>query len=202
MKKDEIAWKLIDLGVTSMSVERQKKGTESRERKRFNAVSYYQHGGRYAPTLEELKAELTKYLRDHPDINRTEVAKLFDTNHHQLLYTPPYLPAVQPIERLWAYVKNYVASQYTSGRTIPMLLEQTYKGFYGDGQQHAGVTKELCANVIRHSIEYCNHLISLDDSLDGTMDALQTELSAAPTDLVQDIDADMDPFPGVVEVDE
>jgi len=202
MKKDEIAYKLVELGVTDITVERQKKGTESKETRRFNQPSFYQHGGRWAPTLEELKGELTKYLKDHPAVNRTEVAKLFDANDHQLIYTPPYLPGVQPIERLWAYVKNYVASQYKSGRTIRTLLEQTYKGFYGDGEKHGEVTKQLSAKVIKHSIDYCNELINQDDSLDGTMDNLQTELSAAPTDVVQDIEADMEPFPGVVEVDE
>jgi transposase len=199
MKKDEIAYKLVELGVTSITVERQKKGTESRETKRFNQPSFYQRGGRFAPTLEELRAELSKYLTEHPSINRTEVSKLFEENGHQLLYTPPYLPGVQPIERLWAYVKNYVASQYQTGRTMPQLLEQTYKGFYGDDQGHEGVTKDLAGSVIRHSIGYCDYLISQDDSLDGTMYDLQTELTAAPTDIVQDIEADMDPFPGVVE---
>ena len=57
-----------------------------------------------------------------------------------------------------------------------------------------GVTKDLSESVIRHSIEYCDYLISEDDSLDGTMYDLQTELSATPTDIVVDIEADMDPF--------
>ena len=122
-----------------------------------------------------------------------------EAKRHQLIYIPPYLPGVQPIERFWAYAKNYVASQYQSGRTMPQLLQQTYKGFYGDGQRHAGVTVDLSANVIRHSIDYCNYLIDEDDSLDGDVYDLKTELTATPTDLVQDIDADMDPFPGVVE---
>jgi transposase len=199
MKKDEIAYKLVEFGVTSITVERQKKGTEQREMKRFNQSSFYQRGGRFAPTLEELKAELSNYLTAHPHINRTEVSKLFAETGHQLLYTPPYLPGVQPIERLWAYVKNFVASQYKAGRTMSQLLEQTYKGFYGDGQGYEGVTKDLSDSVIRHSIDYCDYLISEDDSLDGIMYDLQTELSATPTDIVADIEADMDPFPGVVE---
>jgi transposase len=148
---------------------------------------------------EELKAELKRYLTEHPGINRTEVSKLMQANGHQLIYTPPYLPGVQPIERLWAYVKNYVASQYQSGRTMPQLLQQTYKGFYGDGQRHAGITVDLSANVIRHSMDYCNYLIEQDDSLDGDIHNLKTELTAMPTDIVEDIDADMAPFPGVVE---
>ena len=111
MRKEEIAYKLIELGVITMTVERQKKGTESRETKRFNQASFYQQGGKWAPTLEELRAELKRYLTEHRDINRTEVSKLMEANGHQLIYTPPYLPGVQPIERLWTYVKNYVASQ-------------------------------------------------------------------------------------------
>jgi transposase len=199
MRKDEIAYKLIELGVTTMTVERQKKGTESKETKRFNQASFYQQGGKWAPTLEELKAELKRYLTEHPNINRTEVSKLMEANGHQLIYTPPYLPGVQPIERFWAYVKNYVATQYQSGRTMPQLLQQTYKGFYGDGQRHAGVTADLSANVIRHSMDYCNYLIEQDDSLDGDIHNLKTELTAMPTDIVEDIDADMAPFPNVVE---
>jgi hypothetical protein len=199
MKKEAIAYKLIELGVTTMTVERQKKGTESRESKRFNQASFYQQGGKWAPTLEELKAELKRYLTEHPDINRTEVSKLMEVNGHQLIYTPPYLPGVQPIERLWAYVKNYVASQYHNGRTMPQLLQHTYQGFYGDDQRHAGVTVELSANVIRHSMDYCNYLIEQDDSLDGVIHDLKTELTAMPTDIGEDIDADMAPIPGVME---
>jgi hypothetical protein len=82
---------------------------------------------------------------------------------------------------------------------MPQLLQQTYKGFYGDGQRHAGVTADLSANVIRHSMDYCNYLIEQDDSLDGDIHNLKTELTAMPTDIVEDIDADMAPFPNVVE---
>jgi hypothetical protein len=85
---------------------------------------------------------------------------------------------------------------------VPQLLEQTYKDFYGDGQRHQGVTKDLSESVIRHSIEYCDYLISQDDSLDDTMYDLRTELTIAPTDIAQDIEAEMDPFPGVVEEDQ
>src|ERR1700751_3096794 len=106
MQKDEIAYKLVEFGVNSITVERQKKGAERKESKRFPQPSFYQRGGRFAPTLEELRTELAKYLSEHPRIDRTEVSKLMDENGHQLLYTPPYLPGVQPIERLQAYIKN------------------------------------------------------------------------------------------------
>jgi hypothetical protein len=41
MRKEAIAYKLIELGVTTMTVERRKKGTESTETKRFNQASFY-----------------------------------------------------------------------------------------------------------------------------------------------------------------
>ena len=41
---------------------------------------------------------------------------------------------------------------------------------------------------------------ALSTSEDGTdIHNLKTELTAMPTDIVEDIDADMAPFPGVVE---
>ena len=106
------------------------------------------------------------------------VDKLFTAHGHELIYTPPYLPGVQPIERLWAYVQNHVAAQYRRGRTVPELVSQTYQGFYGDDQQHAGVDAALCARVIEHSHSFCNHLIEQDDALSGIIDSLSTESTA------------------------
>jgi transposase len=196
MNKTACAHRLIEWGVKSITVERDVKGTKSIETKVFKEVTYYQPGSKYAPFLEELRAHIKIYISSHPSINRTEVYKLFEQHSHELIYTPPYQPGVQPIERLWAYVKNYVASLYQSGRTMRTLLEQTYKGFYGDGASHAGVDATLCVSVIRHSKEYCDYLISLDDELDGNVMDLKTESNADDTDIVQDMDADMDPFPG------
>jgi hypothetical protein len=202
MNKTEIAYKLIELGVNSISVQRQKKGTRTMETKTFPKPSFYEVGSKWAPTLDELKKELKTYLDTHPGINQTQVQKLFKQHGHELIYTPPYQPGAQPIERLWAYAKNYVASQYQTGRTMSELLDQTYKGFYGDGQQHTGVNQALCTSVINHSKEYCNYLIDVDDELDGTILDLKTESAAEVTDIVADIEADMDPFPGVVEEQE
>ena len=198
-----MAAKLIELGVSSISVQRQKKGTLIMEQHVFDAASFARHGGRHAPTLAELKAELMVYLAAHPGMNRTEVAKLFVAHGHELIYTPPYLPGVQPIERLWAYVKNHVAAQYRRGRTVPELVSQTYQGFYGDGAQHAGVDAALCTRVIEHSHSFCNHLIEQDDALSGSIDDLSTESTVVQPDIEQDINADMAPFPEAdVEEDE
>ena len=115
MNKAQLAAKLVRLGVSSVEVQRQRKGTSAVETLRFDAATFSQRGGAYAPTLAELKAELTGWLDAHPEHNQTEVHKLCSQHGYELVYTPPYQPAVQPIERLWAYVKNYVASRYKTG---------------------------------------------------------------------------------------
>jgi transposase len=202
MNKAQMAAKLIELGVTHVSVQRQKKGTQTMESFQFAADSFARRGGRFAPTRDELKAELQAYLRAHPETNRTEVAKLMAQHKHELIYTPPYLPGVQPIERLWAYVKNHVASQYRTGRTMRDLIRQTHQGFYGDSKKHAGVNAQLCASVVEHSHSFCNHLIEQDDALSGSIDDLSTDSQPTPADVDEDIEADMEPFAAAEEGDE
>ena len=141
-----------------------------------------------------MQSSLKAYLAVHPELHRTEVSKLFTQHRHELLYTPPYQPGVQPIERLWTYVKNYVAAQYKTGRTMRELFTQTYAGFYGDGKKHAAVDAGMAARVIRHSWEYCNTLIEQDDALDGTIHDLHSASKVEIVDIEQDIEADMVPF--------
>ena len=88
MLKSQLAAKLVQLGITSVSVQRQMKGTSTTERLQFDASTFERRGGRFAPTREELKAELQTYLAEHPEISRTEVAKLMAQRKHELLYTP------------------------------------------------------------------------------------------------------------------
>ena len=194
MNKAQLAAKLVELGVKIVSAQRQKKGTQTVESFQFDADTFARRGGRFAPTRDELKAELHAYLRAHPEANRTEVAKLMAQHKHELIYTPPYMPGVQPIERLWAYVKNHVAAQYRTGRTMRDLIRQTYQGLYGDSDKHAGVDAQLCASVIAHSHSFCNHLIEQDDALSGRIDELMTESQPTLPDVDDDIEADMVPF--------
>jgi hypothetical protein len=196
MTKQPMADKMVELGISCVVVERQKKGTEEHESKTFQQHSFHSRGGPHAPTLVELRQSLTAHLAAHPELNRTEVFKLLTHHRHELLYTPPYLPGVQPIERLWAYSKNYVASRYKTGRTMRDLLTQTYQAFYGDGDKHAGVDAGMALSVIRHSWAFCDYLIEQDDSLDGTIHELITQSSVVVPDVEHDIEADMAPFAG------
>ena len=96
MNKTQCAHRLIELGVTSITVQKQKKGTKTTEMKTFNQVTFYQPGSKYAPTLEDLKQALKDYINSHPGTNKTEVFKLFTQHGHELIYTPPYQPVCNP----------------------------------------------------------------------------------------------------------
>lgn len=58
MNKAQMAAKLIELGVSSVSLERQKKGTHSMEMFHFDSSTFARRGSPFAPTLSELKVEL------------------------------------------------------------------------------------------------------------------------------------------------
>jgi hypothetical protein len=77
----------------------------------------------------------------------------------EVIFTPPYNSMCQPIEEIWAYVKNYVAARYTVGRTEAQLRQQTLDGFYGDGGGHAAVSGALCSDFIRHTHEYLDKFV-------------------------------------------
>jgi hypothetical protein len=173
-----MAAKLIELGISSISVERQKKGTLTMEQHVFDAASFSRHGGRHAPTLAELKAELMAYLAAHPGMNRTEVSKLFTAHGHELIYTPPYQPGVQPIERLWAYVAAQRGAEMlpfcmeTCGGMAPAAL-QLLKILGEAGQEHLAMWPG--GDVIRHlvgSVAVAVQRGSADAYLDGYARAL------------------------------
>ena len=71
MSKAQLAAKLVELSVSSVEVLRQRKGTSAVETLRFDAATFSQRGGAYAPTLAELKAELTGWLDAHPEHKQT-----------------------------------------------------------------------------------------------------------------------------------
>ena len=155
--------KLVELGVTSIKVAR--KSTP------FPQASFYQSGGKWAPTVEEMRQRLKEELQKYPQYQTTEVSKVMKEHGYQCIYTPPYTPTVQPIEMIWAYVKNYVARQYTKNRNKQQLVEQTRRGFYGHpATKHRGVTAHLCTKLINHCHKWSNKFIEQDLELDGSVD--------------------------------
>lgn len=88
---------------------------------------------------------------------RSRAQKIFDIEGWQLLFTPPYNSECQPIEKIWAKVKKFVANQYTSDRSLEITRMQTLDGFYGSPpNDYVGITSNFCNSCINHVIKYCD----------------------------------------------
>jgi hypothetical protein len=142
--------------------------------KYFGKMSLFQNKSNYAPTVQEMRAWVKNYLLRHPDINRTLLQQRFDELGWKLIYTPPYHCESQPIEMLWAYVKNYVGRQMGNDHSIPFVTQLARQGFYGDpANNHAAVDADLCQRLIHHVHKWCNAFIAGDEELSGSMDQLE-----------------------------
>ena len=92
-----------------------------------------------------------------------ELSREYDFEY---LFTPPYTPNLQPIETVWAVVKNHVASSFTYGRAITELKEQTYRSF-------DKITSDTVSKIIyRKTIPFANSLIEKIEGLEGTIDCI------------------------------
>jgi len=192
MNKAQLASQLVSFGYTKIIVPRPVGDGSETELKSFTATSFYRtHSKKHAPTADELRQELKQFLKANPDKNPFLIQRLFNKYNYILIYTPPYTPAVQPIEMAWAYVKGYVAKQYKQGRTLTELKDQTKAGFYGnDDGSHKGITSELCQRLINDCHKWCNKFIHDDDVLDGTLYALKSHKNLDDTEI--DVDDDID----------
>ena len=140
-----------------------------------------------SPSIGELSNILKMELAKHPERQITEIKKLFDERGWQLIYTPPYTPEVQPIEKVWAFVKNYIASLFTPHRTFSILITHTILAFYGDFPSlHYGVTGELCQSIINNSYKWCDDFISHHMIAGGDLSSLATWLNNNPQEEVME----------------
>jgi len=106
----------------------------------FSADARGKAGG---PTLVQLKEAVKQHLAAHPEINTTVPQQLMSDAGYSLLYTPPYVSDLQPIEMIWAFTKALVARQSTRTRTAQACAVQTRVAM-------EQVTAELCQKQIRH----------------------------------------------------
>lgn len=146
-----------------------------------------------APTVKELQTAVKIHLKAHPGLNKTKIDKLLQPRGDSIIWTPPFVPEVQPIELIWSLVKGQVARQYTLGRTIGTTRQQTDDAF-------AAITKEQVHSRIGHCHRWISDWMTTEEagslqafkSLDALVAADQT--TPKPTDVESMIteDADID----------
>ena len=113
------------------------------------------------------------FLSNHPEHQVGEMKKLFDSLGWELLWTPPYMPTLQPIELTWAAVKGRVASTFSVNRTVQQTREALYDAFYGDSRGYLGYQKEDCQKAISHAHKWCDKYIEKSEGLSGSIFDLQ-----------------------------
>ena len=82
-------------------------------------------------TLEELKVSFVHYLKEHdPQQLKCKVEQLLLDRGHNILWTPPYYPELQPIELFWAAGKNHVAQKFETNQTMRNVVKYLGEGWY------------------------------------------------------------------------
>ena len=103
-----------------------------------------------------------------------------------VIFTPPYMPACQPIENIWGIVKTYVKEEYVIKRTVTNTIRDVWRGMYGGTSRHAGqpyhegITPEMAQKTINSMWKYLNELILRDKVLSGTITNLVLNADYVP----------------------
>jgi transposase len=135
-KKGQLADFLRQRSVESIAVD----GGRIIPASKFSADARGKAGG---PTLAQLKSAVKAHLSAHPEINTTVPQQLMSDLNYELLYTPPYVSDLQPIEMIWAFTKSLVARQSHRTRSAHTCAVQTREAM-------ERVTAELCQKQISH----------------------------------------------------
>ena len=168
MTKLEIAQWLVDQSFRDIKI------TRDGEERTFGLASLFSsRASKYSPSVDEMRGVMKAHLAAHPELNQTRLQKIFSEKNYQLIFTPPYTPQVQPIELLWAHVKNYVARHSDANTDVKGLQALVRKGFYGDEEtQHEGAGEPLCGRLRNHCHKWMNTFIQNDEDLSGTLEEL------------------------------
>ena len=147
------------------------------------AETYNGHGkqGTGGPPGDLLRKACDDYIKTHhPELRMTRVMRRFEELGWKIIWTVPYWAKSQPIELVWALIKNYVARMYHPGRTHKDLRRQILAGMYGgparNGDVHEGLTVEMAVKLINHTHKHINKfLVDTRDKHDlvGTVGYLQ-----------------------------
>jgi hypothetical protein len=145
-KKGQLADFLRQRDVSSITVDDGRTIPASK----FSADARGKAGG---PTVKQLQTAVKEHLAEHPEINTTVPQQLMDDTGYTLLYTPPYVSDLQPIEMIWAFTKALVARQSTRTRTPHACAVQTREAM-------ERVTAELCQKQIKHCHAWIEQFMS------------------------------------------
>lgn len=147
-------------------------------------------------TSASLKADMIRWLQEKhvphdPKLTKPELYRIIQDNKyrfplaykldtsleahgHNVLRLPPYHPDLNPIEKIWASVKNWVAAR---NRTFTLADVETLTR-----QRFQELPVEEWVNICKHVIDYENGQIEKEHLLDTTMDHLRFTVNTGTSD--------------------
>jgi len=121
------------------------------------------HGIRYSSDIT--KAELYDLIKMHkPQYVTFAIGCLLAEHGHTVIRLPPYYPDLNPIEKIWGFVKTRIAAKSVTFklRDVQQLAEQNF----------ATVTKEVGAAVCRHVKAVEEEYMSREHEMDSVMERI------------------------------
>lgn len=173
------------IGVNSLSE------TTSGYTRTFNRRTWETNRNSGGPGNELMLRRILVHLDQHPELTRTIIQREFDRHHYQLIYTPPYNSATQPIEMVCWIVKGYVRQQFRGHRTMYELTVQTRHGFYNvlTLAQIRGCienVKKYCMMYIQSNIEEGSDILHIG----GDLEVNNPQAEGEDEEELDDINAD------------
>jgi transposase len=110
--------------------------------------------------LNETKTELYTKIKLHKSTHKSYVIdKLLAEHGHVVLRLPPYHPELNPIEKIWALVKNYVAANNTlfTLKAVKKLAEDKFNIVTVQEWEN------ICAHVDKKEQEFMDQEYIMDD---------------------------------------
>ncbi len=97
----------------------------------------------HVPNVSELRLGIVKYFQENkPELLECQVEKYLKDRGHQVLWTPPYCPDLQPIELWWAAGKSHAAWMYYDGCKMRDAVSRLRAGWYGNAHLFADLGRE------------------------------------------------------------
>ena len=151
----------------------------------------------FVPNLDEFKLAFCSYLKERrADLLDCMVEQYLINRGHQVLWTPPYCPKLQPIELYWAGGKNHAATNYYGGRSMKETVNDLREGWYGNAhlfpngplQKNRLPTLPGSNRPIKYPIR-CNKLVA---TAHGFIDSMFIKICDGISGTLQDLTIDED----------
>ena len=164
----------------------------------FSFEEQQQRSGKKRPTVassDELKLAFVSYLKEcNPGALKCKVEEYMTAKGYEILWTPPYCPDLQPIERYWACGKNHVAWYNYKGSKMEDVIFLLREGWYGTktvipGREHLAKQEVDCGKLWAKCLVTASDVfVKLTEGINGVVGDLSIDKNWVPPEVILPID--------------